>query len=144
MNVIDRPTATNYLQEEYQDLATETAWASGTITSAYNVVLDQSLRALGYQESDLATANVDQAHVIAYLALCDYYALLRYAKFFATRMDVSVAPNISAKHSQVATQVNTLLKNAEKRLMQLGVGPIEQFQSGRFTLDFLEPSVGEF
>jgi len=132
------------LTEEFADLATETAWASGTISSAYGVVLDQSLRALGYQESDLATATVDQAHVVSYLALCDYYALSRFAKFFATRMDVSVAPNISAKHSQVATHVNTLLKNAEKRLMQLGVGPIEQFQTGRFTLDFLEPSVGEF
>lgn len=107
-------------------------------------MLDQSLRALGYQETDLATAVVDQTHVIAYLALADYYALLRYAKFFATRMDVSVAPNISAKHSQVGTMVNTLLAKAEKRLVQLGVGPIEQFASGRFTLDFLEPSVGEF
>ncbi len=70
---MDRNTATNYLQEEYQDLATETAWASGTITSAYAVVLDQSLRQLGYQETDLPTANVDQTNVIAYMALLDYY-----------------------------------------------------------------------
>ncbi len=144
MNVIDRPTATNYLQEEYQDLATETAWASGTITSAYNVVLDQSLRQLGYQETDLPTANVDQTNVIAYMALMDYYALFRYAKFFATRMDVTVAPNISAKHSQVASNVNMLLAKAEKRLTQLGIGPVQQMQAGRYNLDFLEPGPGEF
>jgi len=141
---VDRPTATNYLNEEYADLATETAWASGTITAAYAVVLDQSLRQLGYQETDLPTANVDQTNVIAYMALMDYYALTRYAKFFATRMDVSVAPNISAKHSQVGTMVNTLLERAEKRLTQLGIGPVQQMQAGRYNLDFLEPGLGEF
>ncbi len=94
---MDRNAANTYLVEEYADLATETAWTSGTITAAYNVVLDQSLRQLGYQETDLPTANVDQTNVIAYMALMDYYALTRYAKFFATRMDVSVAPNISGE-----------------------------------------------
>ena len=141
---MDRPTATNYLNEEYADLATETAWASGTITAAYNVVLDQSLRQLGYQETDLPTANVDQTNVIAYMALMDYYALTRYAKFFATRMDVSVAPNIATKHSQVGTMVNTLLERAEERLTQLGIGPVQQMQAGRYNLDFLEPGLGEF
>ncbi len=78
------------------------------------------------------------------MALMDYYALSRYAKFFATRMDVSVAPNIATKHSQVGTMVNTLLERAEERLTQLGIGPVQQMQAGRYNLDFLEPGLGEF
>jgi hypothetical protein len=141
---VDRPTATNYLSEEYQDLAIETGWAAGTITAAYNVVLDQSLRQLGYAETDLPTANVDQVNVIAYMALLDYYALYRYAKFFAIRTDVVVQGALSTKGSQTMVAVQHLLDKAEKRLIQLGFGPVQQMQAGRYNLDFLEPGPGEF
>lgn len=133
-----------YVTEEFQDLATETGWVSGTITAAYNVVLDQSLRQLGYAESALSTADVPQVSILGYMALLDFYALSRYAKFFAVQMDIAVAPAISAKRSQVGMAVQSLLKDARARCIQLGVGPVEQLVEGRFTLDFLEPSIGEF
>lgn len=143
---MDRPTATNYLQEEYADLATETGWAAGMIATAYSVVIDQSLRQLGYTEAQLASTDVGQSLVVNYLALLDYYALLRYAKFFAIKVDVTIGPRnaVAAKRSQVAAHVNALLAWAETRLRQLGIGPVEQLAMGRMTLDFLEPSVGEF
>ncbi len=40
--------------------------------------------------------------------------------------------------------VNTLLARAEERLTQLGIGPVQQMQAGRYNLDFLEPGLGEF
>ncbi len=141
---MDRPTATAYLTEEYADLATETGWIAGTITSAYVVVVDQSLRALGYNETDLPTVNVDQVNVIKYIALLDYYALTRFARFFAIRMDVSIGVAVSAKRSQVGAMVNTMLDKAEKHLLQLGIGPVQQMIAGRYNLDFLEPGPGEF
>ncbi len=141
---MDRNTATNYLSEEYSDLAVETGWSAGTISLAYAVVLDQSLRQLGYQETDLPTSNVDQVNVIAYMALLDYYALFRYAKFFAMRTDVVVQGALSTRRQQASASVQALLLRAERRLTQLGLGPVQQMQAGRYNLDFLEPGPGEF
>ncbi len=141
---MDRPTATAYLTEEFADLALETGWASGTLAFAYSVAIDQSLRQLGYAESDLASADVLQVQVVPYIALLDYFALKRYAKFFSLRVDTTVQGALSAKRQQTFASVKALLDMAERRCIQLGVGPVENIVAGRFTLDFLEPSPTEF
>lgn len=135
---MNRAQALEYLTSEYSDLYTESNLDADAMLRAYGNVIDQSLRILGYHESDLASAD-ETEEVVEYTALLDYFALLRYSKVFAVRSDVSVSGAISASQSQAYAQVKQLLDMAQVRLSGLGISPTESMQVGRFNLDFLEP-----
>jgi hypothetical protein len=141
---MDRPAATTYLTEEYRELATDAKFTSQQTTDAYNTALDMALRQLGFQETDLATADVAQADVIKYIALLNYYALKRFVRLFAVRFDVSLPGPVGAKRSQAFEQVKQLYAEAEAEVINLGfnVGA-GGFELGRLTLDFNEPSLPE-
>jgi hypothetical protein len=144
---MDRSTAFAYLTNEYAELATDSGLSGTQITTAYNVALDMSLRQLGYQETDLATTNVPQTQIIGYLALLNYYALKRFARVLALRVNTSVAGMLSASRSQAAIQVKALLDDAEAEVVALGFAVGKDavaFSLGRMGLDFLEPNWGEF
>jgi hypothetical protein len=144
---VDRATALNYLTNEYAELATDSALSGTPLTTAYNTAIDMSLRQLGYQETDLATTDVPQTQIIGYLALLNYYALKRFARILALRVNVGVAGQLSASRSQAAAQVKALLDDAEKEVVALGFAVGENavaFSLGRMGLDFLEPNWGEF
>jgi hypothetical protein len=144
---VNRTDALAYLKEEYTELSTEAAFDADGELRVYSRAIDRALRDLGTDEASIGTATVtDHTAIIGFLALLDYYALERYARVFATRTDVSVSGALSAAQSQTFKQVMSLRKAAVDRLVQLGLGPVEQFASGRLNLDFLEPSEsgGEF
>lgn len=144
---MNRTDALAYLKEEYAELSTEAAFDSDGELRTYSRVIDRALRDLGTDESVIPTASVtDAAAIMGFLALMDYYALERYARVFAMRTDVNVSGALSASQSQTFRQVMALRKTAVERLVQLGLGPVEQFSSGRLNLDYLEPSDagGEF
>ncbi len=123
---MNRAAALAYLQNEYADMAT--------------TVIDQSLRGLEYPEAQLGTTDVPDALVPAYLAHLDYFALSRFLRVFSMRFNVSVSGAVSASQSEIFGHVHVLRDMAEKRLAGLGYSPTQAFTSGRFTLDFLEPS----
>ncbi len=136
---MNRSAALDYLQGEFAEIAVETGLEQSPLLQAYNTAIDQSLRGLGVAESDLGTANTSDAQAIGYLALLDFYALTRFSRIFALRMDVNVSGSVSASQSQMFRQVKHLLDTAEKRLDGLGLSQKEQVALGRVTLDFLEP-----
>lgn len=138
---MNRTTALDYLTNTYSELATEANWSASTKLFAYSLAIDQSLRSLGFNEDSLPTAQVADEDVIAYLALLDYFALLRYSTAFSTRSDVNVSGAISASQSQVFSHVRSMLAKAEDRLTGLGLSTVEQVTTGRFNLDFLEPDL---
>lgn len=137
---MNRAAALAYVQAEYADIALEAGIDTTPLLSAYNTAIDQSLRGLEYPEDELGTADVSDNQVISYLALLDFFVLTRFLRVFALRTDVSVSGAISASQSQMFRQLQKLHDMAEKRLDGLGLSPVETFTSGRFTLDFLEPS----
>src|SRR6266446_10421557 len=140
---MDRGTALNFLLQEYAELAKDSGLSDNAIINAYNVALDMSLRQLGYQEGVLATTDVPQQQILSYLALMHYYALKRFARLLAVRVNVQVAGQIATSRSQAATQVKALLDDAEKEVVALGfaVGAdAAPFGLGRMELDFLEPN----
>lgn len=143
---MNRTQATTYLTTEYQELAAEAKFTSPQITEAYNLATDMALRQLGYQETDLATADVNQAQVLGYLALLGYYALRRFERLLAIRIDVNIAGSLQAARSQAARQVKILLDDAKAECMSLGfaVGGTQAMVAGRLNLDFLEPWGGNF
>src|SRR6266567_3616726 len=136
---MDRATALTFLTNEYTELATDSGLSGTPLTTAYNTAIDMSLRQLGYQETDLATTNVPQTQIIGYLALLNYYALKRFARVLALRVNVGVAGQLSASRSQAATQVKALLDDAEKEVVALGFTVGENavaFSLGGGGLDF--------
>lgn len=140
---MDRPTATAYLVEEFSDLATDSKFTSGQITSAYSTALDNSLRHLGYEETDLPTADVDQVNVIKYVALLEYFTLKRFMRLYSLKFDVEAGNKaIVATRSQAFNMLKSLLGQAEADLARLGIplGGVASFEMGRVTLDYLEPS----
>ena len=136
---MNRAAALDYLQGEYAEIAVETGLEQSPLLKAYNTAIDQSLRGLGYVESDIGTADTTSAQVTGYLALLDFYALTRFNRIFALRMNVNISGSVQAEQSQMFRQVKVLLDQAEKRLAGLGLGNQEQVTMGRVTLDFLEP-----
>lgn len=137
---MNRTAALAYVQQEFLDLATEAGLDQTPLLMAYNTVIDQALRGLGYAEVDIATTDTLDTEVPGYLALLDFYALTRFSRIFALRMDVTVAGSVTARQSQIFTQVKLLLDAATKRLDGLGLNQQEQVALGRVTLDYLEPS----
>jgi len=137
---VDRTTATNYLSNEYAELATDAKFTTQQTSTAYSTALDMALRFLGYQESDLATADV-QAPILSYIALMNYFTLKRFSRLLSIRFDVEITGALKASRSQAFAQVEKLLIDAEMECINLGfqVGGISSFQMGRITLDFMEP-----
>jgi hypothetical protein len=137
---MNRMDALTYLKEEYSELATEASYDADTCVRFYSRAIDRALRDLGFREDEIAVATLEHgSDITALCALLDYYALERYCRVFATRTDVSVSGAVSASQSQTFKQVAQLRDTAAARLLQLGLGPTEEFSLGRMTLDFLEP-----
>lgn len=135
-----RATALDYLQNEYQEMATEVSFDSEQALRAYGIVIDQALRLLGYQEDELPTADTRPDESTAYLAALDYFALARFARVFSIRTDAFVS-GLSVSQSQAFGQVTYLKVEAAQRLAGLGFSPEDEMQMGRLTLDFVEPSL---
>src|SRR5438309_12034196 len=142
-----RGGALSFLQTEYTELATEAQFTDSQSTTAYETAIDMSLRQLGYQETDLPTVDVPQVQILSYLALLNYYALKRFARLLAIRVNVTIGGQLSAMRSQAAIQVKALLDDAEGEVVALGF-PVGKdavaFGLGRIELDYLAPSWGEF
>jgi hypothetical protein len=141
---VDRTAATTLLTQQYRELATDAKFTSQNITDAYSAAIDMSLRQLGYQESDLPTADVIQSNVLKYIALLNYYALKRFSTLLSIKFDVKAGSGaVEAARSQAFRAVGTLMEQAAEELTQYGifVGSSQGFQIGTMTLDFQEPSV---
>lgn len=142
---MNRVEALAYLDEEYRELAVESEMVEGDRLRAYHAVIDQSLRHLDFDEADIPTATVDASDTIVFLALLDYFVLRRYTRIFSLRINVSVGGAITAAQSMTFAQVKQLCDEAMRKLSDLGISfPISPIQVGRFNIDILEPTLGEF
>lgn len=140
---MDRSSAVNLLTQQYRELATDAEFTTQDTTDAYDAAIDMSLRQLGTQESDLATADVEQPNVLKYIALLNYYTLKRFSTLYSIKFDVEAGQKeIVAALSQAFKMITVLLAQAAEELTQYGifVGSSQGFQMGRMTLDYLEPS----
>jgi len=140
---VDRTDASNYLQEEYRELAEEADFTTDQTNSAYSVATDMALRQLGYEESALSSTDVPQADVLKYIALLNYYALNRFLKVLAKERDTAAGSGaISLKDSQMFDQVSKLMGMAAREVASFGIdiGGIGAYRMGRINLDFLEPA----
>jgi len=142
---MDRTAATAFLTGEYAEMAASAKFTTDQTTTAYNTAIDMALRQLGVQETDLATADVDQSQVKGYIALLNYYALKRFVRLFSLQFDVNIGNNtVFAYRSQIFKSMQQLLADAEQECLKLGydVGGGPSFQMGQINLDYNEPGWG--
>jgi len=146
---ITRAAAAAYLRSQFSNLATEIGQTTHDDTSlGYGADIDAALRRLGVAESDLATAEADDADRIEYYALCDYFCLQRMARQLTTRVD-SGALVQEGDRQRVYDNVRALLAEATAVIERMGYGPETFGQAGAglwgavdFNLDYIEPSSG--
>jgi len=148
---MNRVAATGYLTAEYEAQATDSQMDDTRLAAAYSAVIDSALRKLGIAEAAIATADVGEEDSPAYMALLDYYALRRFARLYATRVNVSVGGALSTNRAQAFDQTKKLADEAAALCAALGypvdaAGTNAEMSLGFLNLDFLEPEseISEF
>lgn len=138
---MNRSAALSRLTIRYRDLADDTGWSEQELADSFGLAIDDALRLLDYEETALASADVPQARIKAYLAALDYTALQAFADAASVRVATSVPGPTAVQSQQAFAQISARLEKAEQALQALGIDPTgEQSMSlGRLTLDFLEP-----
>lgn len=141
---ITRAEAALYLDTQFGNLAREVMQVTNDDSAVgYGADIDQALRKLSYVESDIATAIVAADYRDVYFALADYYALRRFARLLATKVDIGQAHVREGDRNRVFDNVLKLLEMAETTIEEYGysVGSGSGWELARLTLDFLEPDV---
>lgn len=141
-----RAQAATHLTNELGALALEAKQVTTDSAAGWGPAIDKALRTLGTAESSLATATVVDADVPAYLALCEYHALVRFWRTVATRADVA-ARNVMGPRAQVFQHVKDLLEIAAINCANLGytvsgpygAGGASGWEYGTLNVDFVEP-----
>lgn len=138
---MDRAAALIYLNEQWPGLQTALGVANTDLAAGWKAAIDSALRSLGAATADLTSATVALADEPKFLALLDYFGARRLLVEATTKVDVSVADvGLSKRYSQMRDGLQTLMDSYQATLELYGVGPIQQMQTGRLTLDFLEPA----
>lgn len=137
---MERADALTYLQNQFAGLAYVTGQATTDTPAGYGPAIDQALRALGYTSDQLATADVADTSTVDYLALADYYALVRFSRALVVSVDEERQTGSGRRSREnLAGKVTALLEESRKALGDLGyLGAT--WESGALSLDFLEPS----
>lgn len=136
-----RASTASYLAVQFATLATETGQTTGDTSGGFGPAIDNALRKLGgTAEADLATASVADANVPAFLALCEYYALVRFARALATRVDTGITA-VEGDREQMFSHVRQLIAMAREECAAQGypVDGSEAWSYARLQLDYIEP-----
>ena len=145
---MDRATALAYLTEEFAELAVNAKFDANQTSAAYGTAIDNALRKLNFVETDLPTAVVQQADILKFIKLLEYFSLKRFSRLLSLRFDVKAGNGaVDATRSQAFKQVERLVQESVNELAVLGVivGGSTFFEMGRIELDFNEPkTLAEF
>jgi hypothetical protein len=138
---MSRATAAVFLHGQFSDLATEISQAeTDDSADGYGPDIDQAFRQLETDEDDLATASATQAQIPAFVALCEYYALRRFARRLALRADIKAGTMAKGLGKQADT-LQALMAEAAQRAAGLGypVDGAAAWSIGQINLDYIEP-----
>lgn len=144
-----RASATTHLSNELAMLAKDASQLVTDSATGFGPAIDKALRTLGTAETALATATVADTSVPVFLALCEYYALVRIWRTLATRADPVSARGVLSARAQVVQQVKDLVTEAANTCASYGypvgtpvaggAGSGGSWQAGSLTLDIIEP-----
>jgi hypothetical protein len=138
---VSRSAAAAYIHSRLANLAGEVQQvATDASATGYGPDIDQALRRLGTGESSLASASVADSLSRAYLTLCQYYALDRFAGLLSTKVDFG-ATAVEGDRDTIFDNIERMLERLAKELKGLGY-PVDEavaWSFGRLGLDFIEP-----
>lgn len=137
---ISRTQAAAYLHSRFSRFATEIEQAAtDDSATGYGPDIDDALRDLDTDESDLATATVEDSSRRSYFTLLEYYAARRMWMQMSANADSRLDP-MSVNYGNVLRSLEAIQKDAAKRLDALGLSPMaEGIGLVRLGLDFIEP-----
>lgn len=136
-----RSSAASYLAVQFATLCTETGQATSDTASGFGPALDNALRRLGgVAEAGLSSATLADEDVPAFLALAEYYALVRFARALATRVDTGITA-VEGNREQLFAHVQKLIALAATDCSAQGypVDGAQTWSSARLQLDYIEP-----
>lgn len=137
---ISRANVATYLDEQFSSLAAAVG-QNATPATGYKPDIDNALRKLGKTESELATATATDAQRDAVFALGEYYALERFSRLLADRVNHTMGETKLDFTAQLA-HVEKLLARAERKLTALGYDVNGSgWTIANMNLDWLEPEL---
>lgn len=112
----------------------------------YGPALDNALRAVGYSEDQLATADVPGSKVPLFLVALKMYALEGIVAGFTLAVDVSANRNalVDKKRNQLFRNAETLYEKAKKDAAQYGLAPGSDLRLLRLKIKDKSSVRGEF
>lgn len=137
---VTRDAIALHLNSQFSALATAISQASDTDTAdGYGPDIDQALRDLG-ETTSLDTVTLTDAQAPAAFALAEYYALRRFERQMALKVDVQ-AGSLSQKNGTVPSTLRSLTEEAKDRASALGYVPggSNFWTYGQLNLDYIEP-----
>ena len=101
-------------------LSADTGQPTTDSIAGFRPAIDKALRALGTPEADLSEATVADGSVPAFLALCEYHALVRIWHALATRADPAGVRNVNSARAQVVQHVKDQVADLAATCASLG------------------------
>lgn len=139
---LTRAEVLSHLQAQFAALTTETGQVTTDTAAGFGSAIDMALRQLGTAQVSLATGTVATGDEVDGLQLAEYFALRRFARDLAIRVDISLdAPTASRRESQAYAQVKGLLDELKGELESRGFLKAT-WSLGSLNLDFLESAAG--
>lgn len=134
---MNRAQLTVYLTNKFGALADDTMTAKTDTDDGFAPAIDQSLRVLGFDEDELATAVVTGKYVIHWQALADYFLLDLFETKLVMRVDTALDERaVSRLESQAAKALRPKVDAALKICQRYGYLR-EQLGSGWFSTSYM-------
>lgn len=134
---MNRSDATTYIANSLNTVLAAAGVTATDTAGGLKEVIDDSLRALGYAEATLATADTTLDETTGYLALLRFFTLRKVFQAVALKVDLAVGQD-SKKWSQAKDAVKDMLSEA-RRDAKPWMETDESFGMFHLNLDIFEP-----
>lgn len=135
-----RDDAVEYISAEFSVLETATGTLAADAPDGYQYVINRALRAIGFEQSEIEGAEVEDGDVASFESLLDYYALKKFVRSLATEPNVNI-DGISVNYDDLRKAAVAQLAAAEVEVAGLGLVTITgDWSMGVINLDILEPA----
>lgn len=122
-----------YLRGQYPEIGSELGFSAQDSLSGYGPAIDMALRTVGIAEASLAAPTLPTSvTVLDVLTLAEYFAILRFLKAVALKVDIRIdSPTAQKLQDQMTRHLGSLADRMKGFLEQRG------FLAGDFSMEFL-------
>ena len=143
---ISRSAALNYINPQFEDFASMIGQKSlSDLPNGYRPDIDNALRELGFEESALTTAAVEDTKRRAYFTLVEYFAARRMWIRASAMSNVKLGPR-SEDFSKNIDAIKAIMDDAAARAAGLGysLSAESEWEYASWASGSIEPRTGLF